>query len=81
MTIMLQFINHSAIRQLMLKQKGFLMLKSPLVTSVAMSHLLIVFNCFLSICYFCFAHFILFKMFWTYSFDTLLRSFEINVYP
>ena len=45
----LEFINHYTIRQLTLKQKGFIMLENSLVAVVATSFVLIIFNRFCSI--------------------------------
>ena len=71
------------IRQLKLKQKGFLILENPLVPLFGTSYVLIAFNCLYSI-YLLFCFF-LFKVFWACYFDlivnTLLRSFEMIVYP
>ena len=69
----------------MLKLKGFIMLENPLVALAATSYV-IVFNGFCSIyLLFCFCASFSLKHFWAYSFDiivdTLLRGFEMILYP
>ena len=71
-------------RQLALRQKGFIILTNSLVDLAFTSYELIVFNCiFIIYLLSCFCVFSFFKRFWAFSFDpifdTLLTSLFLGI--